>query len=137
MTDEPTASPQRTRGSDTQAARRFAIEAARSLADDKCEDVAVLDVSGLSQVTDFIVIASGTSSRQMATALEHVGELGATAGYPVFGSSVDQGSLWLLSDFVDVIVHVFEPNTRAYYDLEMLWGDAPRIPWERATRQAD
>ena len=45
--------------------------------------------------------------------------------------SADDRASWLLADFVDVIVHVFEPNTRAHYDLEMLWGDAPRLEWER------
>ncbi len=132
MADEPTQFP--SQSADVDAARRFAIEAARSLSDDKCDDVAVLDVTALSQVTDFIVLASGTSNRQMASALDHVREAGETAGFPSFRASADQSSLWLLADFVDVVVHVFEPNTRAYYDLEMLWGDAPRVAWERDAR---
>lgn len=113
------------------AARDFAIQSARLLHDDKCQDVVVLDVRRLSQVTDFIVIASGTSDRQMRSSIKNVEELGATRAFTVFRSSTDDRASWLLADFVDVIVHVFEPNTRAHYDLEMLWGDAPRIEWER------
>jgi len=113
-------------------AREFAIEAARSLHDDKCLDVLVLDVSGLSQVTDFIVIASGTSGRQMASALDHVVELAADRGMAAFGTSTDDNAEWFLADLVDVVVHVFEPNTRAHYDLEMMWGDAEQVPWKRS-----
>jgi ribosome silencing factor RsfS/YbeB/iojap len=111
--------------------REFAVEAARLLADDKCEDVVVLDVRELSQVADFIVIGSGTSERQMNSVLTHVRDLGDEMGFPAYRASTDDRSTWLLADFVDVVVHVFEPNTRAHYDLEMLWGDAQRIGWER------
>jgi len=109
----------------------FAIEAARMVRDDKCDDVVLLDVRELSQVSDFLVIGSGTSDRQMHTVLKHVEELAKGRGYPSFRSNSDDRSTWLLVDFVDVVVHLFEPNTRAHYDLEMLWGDAPRIEWER------
>jgi ribosome-associated protein len=114
-----------------EAARVFAVEAARTLSDDKCEDVVVLDVSGISPVSDFIVIGSGTSERQMRSVLAHVEDQGRGSGFAPFHSSDDDRGTWLLADFVDVVVHVFEPNTRAHYDLEMLWGDAPRIAWER------
>lgn len=117
-------------------AREFAVDAARLLSDDKCQDVIILDVRTLSQVTDFIVIASGTSDRQMRGSLKNVEELGAQRGNAVFRSSTDDRASWLLADFVDVIVHVFEPNARAHYDLEMLWGDAPRIEWARAADHA-
>ncbi|MBX3376842.1 MAG: ribosome silencing factor [Phycisphaeraceae bacterium] len=112
-------------------AMAFAIEAARHLSDDKCVDVLVLDVRALSQVTDFIVIGTGTSDRQMRSSLKNVEEFGEASGNPVFRSSTDDRATWLLADFVDVIVHVFEPNARAHYDLEMLWGDAPRLEWQR------
>ena len=102
------------------------------LDDDKCHDIVVLDVRGLSHVTDYIVIASGTSDRQMRSAIKNVEEQGEAAGFRAFRSSTDERASWLLADFVDVIVHVFEPNTRAHYDLEMLWGDAPRIEWHRS-----
>jgi ribosome-associated protein len=111
--------------------RTFAIESARLLGDDRCEDIVVLDVRELSQVADFIVIGTGTSDRQMRSVLMHVQELGEKMGFPSYRSSTDERATWLLADFVDVVVHVFEPNTRAHYDLEMLWGDAARLEWER------
>ncbi len=99
--------------------------------DDKCQEVVVLDVRTLSSVTDYIIVASGTSDRQMRSVLDHVQELGAQRGMSTFRSHSDEKSTWLLADFVGVVVHLFEPHTRAHYDLEMLWGDAPRIAWER------
>lgn len=109
--------------------RAFAVAAARSLRDSRCEDIIVLDVRGLSHVTDYVVIGSGTSQRQMGSALQHVEDLARETGFGRLQTSTDDRSLWLLADFVDVVVHLFEPNTRAYYDLEMLWGDAPQVDW--------
>lgn len=109
-------------------ARRFALAAAESLQDDKCEDILVLDLRGRSQVTDFFVIASGTSEVQMRAASEGVMKLGKELGFNAHRNNLKDGdSEWFLIDFVDVVVHVFEPDTRIYYDLEMLWGDAPRL----------
>ncbi|MGD9688784.1 MAG: ribosome silencing factor [Phycisphaerales bacterium] len=121
---------------DTQAqarARAFAIEAARALDDDKCEDVALLDVRGLSQLCDFIVIGSGSSDRQMRSAADEVAGVGKEMGHAAVRRNVDERTTWYVCDFVDVVVHVFEPNTRAYYDIEMMWGDAPRVEWRRPT----
>jgi len=119
--------------SDPAHARGLAIEAARTLRDEKCEDIVILDVRGLSHVTDYILLGSGSSQRQMASALKHVEERAEQMGYSAFGSAADRDSLWLLADFVDVVVHLFEPNTRAHYDLEMLWGDAEHVPWDTQT----
>jgi ribosome-associated protein len=113
------------------ATRKFAIEVARLAHDDKCADVVLLDVRTMTSVSDYIVIGSGTSERQMRSVLDHVEELGAKMGVTAFRRSVDERSTWILLDFVDVVVHLFEPNTRAHYDLEMMWGDAPRLEWER------
>jgi ribosome-associated protein len=121
--------------SDAEAARSLAIDLARAITDDKCEDVMVLDVRGASPVTDFIVIGSGTSDRQMKTAMTTASSLGVERGFPSIRSSADDRATWLLADFVDVVLHLFEPNTRAYYDLETLWPDARRVPWERADQQ--
>lgn len=111
-------------------ARVFAFAAAASLKDDKCEDILVLDLRGRSQVTDFFVIASGTSEVQMRAASQAVMKLGKEYNFTAHTNNLREGdSEWFLIDFVDVVVHVFEPDTRIYYDLEMLWGDAPRLNW--------
>ncbi|GJM18719.1 MAG: hypothetical protein DHS20C14_09320 [Phycisphaeraceae bacterium] len=109
------------------AARAFAVDCAMSMRDDKCEDIVVLDVSDVSQVTDFIVVGTGTSDRQMRGAIDSVSQHGKTQGFRALGSQADERGTWLLADFVDVMVHVFEPNTRAHYDIEMLWGDTKRV----------
>lgn len=116
---------------DQKANRAFAIDCARLLDDDKCEDIVILDVRGRSQVADYVVVGSGTSDRQMNSAIDDAVEMGGARGYSAARTNRDDRSTWLLADFVDVIVHIFEPDTRAYYDIEMLWGDAPRIEWTR------
>ena len=117
-----------------EAARELARTIGTSLIADKCEDVVILDVSRLSPVTGYIVIGSGTSARQMRSALEHLRETAKERGASAYDISEDESAVWLLADFVDVVVHLFEPNTRAHYDLEMLWGDAPRVDVPEPTR---
>jgi ribosome-associated protein len=117
--------------SDPVKTREFAIEAARLAGDDKCEDVLLLDVRNLSQISDYIIICSGTSDRQMRSVADDMDELASKHGYPVFRRDADDRTTWIVVDCVDVVLHVFEPNTRAHYDLEMLWADAPRVEWER------
>lgn len=122
---------------DPERTREFAIECARLFKDDKCEHIVVLDVRGRSHVTDYVVVGSGTSDRQMNSAIDDAVELGERHGFSAMRTNRDDRSTWLLADFVDVVTHLFEPNTRAYYDIEMLWGDAPRIEWRRPGDEAD
>ncbi len=109
----------------------FAIEAARLLADRHCEDVLLLDVRGLSQVCDFVLIGSGTSDRQMKSVAEELEDFGQDHDNPVFRSNRDTGLTWVVIDFVDLVAHLFEPDQRAYYDLEGLWSDAESVDWHR------
>ena len=101
------------------------------MADRKCENITVLDVRGLSQVCDFIVICSGTSDRQMKTVAAELEDLGAEHGQTVFRTNRDTNTTWIVSDFVDVVLHLFEPTHREYYDLEGLWSDAIEVSWKR------
>lgn len=122
---------------ETEVAKQFAIDAARSLVDDKCTDVEVIDVTGLSPVTGFIVIGSGTSARQMRSALQSLDDLAKEVGTRAFHISTDNDALWLLADFVDVVVHLFEPNARAHYDLEGLWFEGERIEVPQTQRSRE
>lgn len=108
-------------------AREFAKRIGSSLLGDKCEDVVILDVTKASPVTGFIVIGSGTSARQMRSALENLDDVAKDFGTSVYQISNDNDALWLLADFIDVVVHVFEPNARAHYDLESMWPQAPMV----------
>jgi ribosome-associated protein len=121
-------------GSSTEAvasARAFAIEVARLLHDRHCEDVLLLDVQGLSQVCNFVLIGSGTSDRQMKAVADELRDLGDERGHPCFRASADTDATWIVVDFVDLVTHMFEPSLRAYYDLEGLWSDARHVRWER------
>jgi ribosome-associated protein len=111
---------------------RFVVEAARLTEDRHCTDVRLLDVRGLSQVCDFVLIASGTSDRQARSVAAELEELGQTHGFPRFKSTCDEASTWMLVDFVSMVAHLFEPSRRAYYDLEDLWSDAPEIEFARS-----
>jgi len=112
---------------EVEQARAFAQGIGSSLIGDKCDHVVILDVTKSSPVTGFIVIASGTSARQMRSALENLDEVAKQFDTSVYQISNDNDALWLLADFIDVVVHVFEPNARAHYDLESMWPGAPRV----------
>jgi ribosome-associated protein len=113
------------------AAEALAIDLARLMHDDKCTHVAVLDVRGLSPITNYLVIGSGTSERQMRSVMNHAVDLAGARGVQPHRVTKDAGAHWLIADFIDVVAHIFEPNTRAHYDLEMLWGDARDVAWQR------
>ncbi len=128
---EPTNPRDEPRRRALEAARAFAIEAARMLNDDRCEDVVVLEIATVSQLADFVVIGTGTSDRQMRGTGSDISKIGEETGFPCVRRNIDDRTTWVLLDFVDVIVHIFEPNARAFYDLEMMWGDVPKIAWTR------
>jgi ribosome-associated protein len=108
-------------------ARAFALAAAKVAGDRHCTDITVLDLRGTSPATDYFVIATGISDRQMRTVADEISEAGREMGFARFGrAGYDQGR-WILLDFVSVVVHLFDSEYRDYYDLELLWGDAKRI----------
>ncbi len=111
-------------------AKQFAIAAAKHAHDTHCREVVVLDVAGLSPVTDFFVLATGTSPVQMRTVCDEIVELGGTKKYKSIHRDGYDGETWMLVDFVDVVLHVFSPDARGYYDLDNLWGDAKKIEWQ-------
>ena len=108
----------------TAAAAAFAVSAARLLIDRHCEDVVLLDVSAVSQVCDYVLIGTGTSDRQMKSVASELTNLSKEGGLEAFRKSVDSGATWIVIDFITVVTHLFEPQLRAYYDLEDLWSDA-------------
>lgn len=114
-----------------EAAREFAVEIARVAHEDQCEDILVLDLRGISPVCDFFVIATGTSDRQMRAVVDHIEVTGKPRGEKPYGVAGYEEGTWIVVDYVDVVVHLFDPERRLYYDLESLWGDCPRVKWER------
>ncbi|MCK4658053.1 MAG: ribosome silencing factor [Phycisphaerae bacterium] len=110
-------------------ARQFAIKTARITADLQAEDVVVLDVRGISPVTDYFVIGSGTSHRQMRAVFDAIRDYATQVNEHPIGLAGYEAATWMLLDYVDVVIHIFAPKYREYYDLELLWGDAPRVDW--------
>jgi ribosome-associated protein len=102
-------------------------KAVRAALDKKAADVVVLDLRNTSAFTDFFVLCSGTSQRQVKAIADAVEEaLRAARVRPAHVEGYDRAD-WILMDFFTFIVHVFTPQTRAFYSLERLWGDAERI----------
>lgn len=102
------------------------LRAAELALERKAHDVLVLDLRGISTATDYFVIASGTSDVQVkAIADLIVDELKKDGVRPEHVEGV-RGGRWVLLDYIDFVVHVFHPQARQFYQLENLWGDAPR-----------
>ena len=92
----------------------------------KAFDVAVLDLTGISTATDYFVIASGNSDVQVKAIADHVVDDLKKDGVRPQHVEGMSGGRWVLIDYIDFVVHVFHPQARAFYQLENLWGDAPR-----------
>ena len=109
---------------------QMALVAAEAIDEKQGSDVVILDVGELLRIADVFVIATGTSRRQVQAMADEVqDQLKLYGRRPFRVEGKDQGD-WLLVDYGDVVVHVFQAETRDFYSLERLWGDAPRIPWE-------
>jgi len=110
--------------------REVALAAARAAASKQAEDIAILDVREVIVITDFFVICTGGSDRQVRTLVDAVEkELRGLGVRPVRREGQSEGR-WVLLDYVDVVIHAFAPEERLFYDLERLWRDAPKLDWE-------
>ncbi|MDD5064536.1 MAG: ribosome silencing factor [Phycisphaerae bacterium] len=115
-------------------ARDFVLAAAR-LADERhCSNIVILDLKGKSPATDYFVIATGTSDRQGRSVADEICKAAREQGRQRFGSAGYEQGRWILLDYVDVVIHIFDAEYRDYYDLELLWGDAKRLKWEKPKR---
>jgi ribosome-associated protein len=126
LTTVPT-SPARTLSS----ALHRACLAARIAADNKGRDILVLDMRPCTPLFDYFVIATGASRRQIHAITEEVDAGLRAEGDTRIGIEGYDASKWVVQDYGDIVVHVFDPDTRDYYKLEELWADAKRVDWER------
>ena len=109
--------------------RELVVAAARAADAKQARDVVILDVRELIVITDYFLIASGTSDRQVRTIAEEIeASVKAKGVRPVRREGEREGH-WALLDFVDFVAHVFLEEDRRFYDLERLWADAPRVEW--------
>ncbi len=116
---------------DPQASRELALWIAEAALDKKARRIEIIDVRGKVDYTDYVVVMSGRSDRQVAAIArgieqdlkeKHGARCAAVEGLPQAN--------WVLLDFGDVVVHIFHQDTRGYYDLEALWLDAERVEFE-------
>lgn len=120
-----------------QEAVSAAEAAATAIAEKKGLSIALLDVSRLIVLTDVFVIATGTSNRHVKTLVEEVEyQLKRDHDRKPLRREGEAHGRWVLLDYGDMVVHVFDQETRNYYDLERLWGDAPRLEFESAVAEA-
>ena len=108
-------------------ARELAVAAGRIAKHDNCEKIVVLDLRGVSPITDYFVIATGTSDRQLRSVADDIANHGRKTGQRLWKMAGEDTAEWIVMDFVDVVVHLFDQERRRYYDLELLWGEAPKV----------
>jgi iojap-like ribosome-associated protein len=104
--------------------------ATQLLDEKKAEDIVVLDIQGVTALGDYFVIASGGSSTQVKALAEELEGKFSAQGVEPRRVEGDRSANWLLLDYSDVIVHIFYRETRDFYCLERLWGDAAQVDWE-------
>lgn len=91
------------------------------------EDIVALDMREVSLLSDYFVLLNGTSSRQVNAIADHLIDLGDKQGLSLNAIEGKDTAQWILMDFEDVIVHIFDPEVREHYNLEKLWSDAPIV----------
>jgi ribosome-associated protein len=113
----------------SQSAAEHAFLCARVGEDNKGKDILVLDMRGITPLYDFFVIITGSSRRQIHTLAEEIDAALTAEGEKRLSVSGFQASRWVVQDYGDIVVHVFDREAREYYALEELWADAPRLDW--------
>jgi ribosome-associated protein len=105
--------------------------AAQAAADKKGTDIVLLEVGEIISIIDWFVLASASNTRQVRTIVDEIERaLADLDGAVPSGSEGRDDATWVLLDYGDVVIHVFLDQTRAYYDLDRLWADAPRLDWD-------
>lgn len=107
--------------------KKMACLAIEALEDKKAEDIRVIDISEVSVLADYFLIASGKNRNQLQALADEVEEKLGRAGYPMKQSEGYDSANWILLDFGDIIIHLFDQENRLFYDLERIWRDGKQI----------
>jgi ribosome-associated protein len=124
----PQPDPDRTR--QREASRQTAVKCAQLADEYRCRDIVVLDLTELTPIVDYFVIATGTSPRQMHAVAEEIHRVLKSRGHKRLGREGFDAATWILADYGDVALHLFDEATRKKYDLERLWADATPVDWK-------
>ena len=107
--------------------KRMAGLAILALEEKKAEDIRAIDISRVSVIADYFIIANGTNTSQIQAMADEVEEQLYKAGYPLKQKEGYHNANWVLMDFGDIIVHIFDKENRLFYDLERIWRDGKTI----------
>ena len=113
------------------SAREIAKLIVHSLEEKKAEDIRIIDISKISTIADYFIIANGTNRNQVQALADNVGEDCHKAGYALHQTEGYNSANWILMDYSDVIVHIFSKEDRLFYDLERIWRDG--VPVDKAS----
>jgi ribosome-associated protein len=108
-----------------------ALQCARIGDDNKAKDIVILDLRGITPIFDYFILMTGASRRQIHTLAEEVDDFMRSEGEKRLSIQGYQASRWVVQDYGDIVVHVFDQESREYYALEELWADAPHVDWKR------
>ena len=107
--------------------KEFAVLAVEALEDKKAEDIAIIDISEVSVIADYFIIAGGNNKSQIQALSDVVDEKRGRAGLTLKQIEGYNNANWILLDFGDIIVHIFDKENRLFYDLERIWCDGKKI----------
>lgn len=116
--------------------RLLAAHCARLLDENKLEDITVFEVGACLGITDYFIVATGRNARHLRAAADKLLKDLREKGVKRFGVEGYQEGKWVLIDLVDAVVHLFDPESRKFYDLELLWGDCARLDWRASMPEA-
>jgi len=129
--EAPAGPPDTVLGTEKLNSREKALWVAKEADELKAADVVVLDVKGVAAFTDYFVICTGETKRHVRSIAKRLEEAAAEHDLGVHHAEGYDSARWVLLDLSNVIVHVFDAEAREFYELERLWGDAPRVELER------
>ena len=135
MADDVTSTTAGGTDATTRATRPTRACLAARIADDyRSRDVVVLDLTAITPIVDYFVVATGTSRRQMRAVADEISRVFKEDGDTRLGiEGYDNSSSWILIDFGDIVVHLQDAEARTLYDLDRLWADAARVDWQTVT----
>ncbi len=113
-----------------QESKKMARIAVQALEDKKAEDLTILNISGVSVIADYFIIASGNNRNQVQAMADNAEEALGRAGYEPKQIEGYQSANWILMDYKDIILHIFSEEDRSFYDLERIWRDGKQISKE-------
>ena len=110
--------------------RKMAAMACDALDDKKANDIKVIDIEKVSSLADYFIIASGSNRNQVQAMADNVDEVLGKAGYPVKQIEGYSTANWILMDYGDIVIHIFDEENRLFYDLERIWRDGKTLDME-------